>query len=199
MDNMRRCVLTFLDLIGMRDLIANDRHQASAAMERLDGVCYGRCLDQLKHHDHLYAWNDSVLLLSYLEPLPQPRALGDVLREVSDIKEAIDAACGMPSYAIVMKGMTFQPNALELRADAHYGSAHLPAYHYIRASSMALANTEVVQKEFPDRKYGWYVEKRVVTELPEPMRNKLTLKGKIVAFPELEEREIYTADGYLHR
>lgn len=197
MDQMRSCVVTLLDLVNMKKLLADDgkRPLAIQAMEALDRICNRRSQD-LRNIDHIYCWNDSVLLLSYLDQFP--RDMSALVQEISEIKCAIDGECKMKSFVAMVKGMTFVPNDLQIRAPMQRGSEPNPVYHYMLASSMAFANCYTIIKLFRNDHHDWYIDERVQQVLNSVLQGRLTERNKFSALPEMTTRRVFTADGYLH-
>lgn len=198
MDQMRKCIVSLLDLVGMKELLADEakRSQAIRAMEGLDRMCSG--LSQYAENiDHIYCWNDSALFLSYLEPTP--RDMNALLPELSRIKAAIDNECQTKSFVVMVKGMSFMPNALAFRAPMHRGGNSQPVYHYMLASSMAFANCETIVKMFRTAHHDWYVDERIQESLNQHIKAVLAEGGEFKAFPRMSTRKVFTADGYFHQ
>lgn len=200
MDRMRNCVVSLLDLVDMNKFLAADgpaRQPGIDAMEALDRICNGRS-QFLQQIDHIYCWNDSALFLSYLD-MPMQRSMNGIVDEVSQIKKAIDSEYPKGSFVVMVKGKSFLPNGLEFRGPVHQGGAGAPIYQYIRASSMALANCDVIVKMFSKDHHAWYIDQRIRDDMVGAPQQKLTERGKFNAFPGMDTRKIYTAEGYFHQ
>lgn len=199
MDQMRRCVVSLLDLVGMKNLLARagKKPHAMSAMEALDRMCNGHAT-YVQHIDHIYCWNDSALFLSYLDT-PAPRDMNALVQEVSHLKEAIDSECQMGSFVVMVKGKSFVPNNINIRAQVHQGAEPDPVYHYVKASSMAFANCETIVRLYRNDHHPWYIDQRIRNALGAPLQALLTEGLEFEAFPDMDKRTVYTADGYLHQ
>lgn len=198
MEQMRNCVVSYLDLVGMKDLLADPtrRQRAIDAMEALDRMCHGHST-YVQQIDHIYCWNDSTLFLSYLD-MPIQRNMNDLVAEVSRLKQAIDTECGAGSFVVMVKGKSFVPNGMQFRAPMHHGAEPDPVYHYIRASSMAFANCETILSQFKRDHHDWYIDQRVRDGMSGSVQAMLMERGEFHAFPRMTTRKVFTADGYLH-
>jgi hypothetical protein len=197
MENMRRCVVILLDLVGMKGLLADDnkRRQAIDAMEALDRVCNDFSRNR-QHIDHVYCWNDSVLLLAYLQSYDAD--LSALAIEVSRFKESVDTQCHRNSFIAMVKGKSFMPNDLQFRVPVPREGSQDPVYHYLLASSMAFANCEKLVKKFRKDHHDWYVDQRIRDQLSQELQGRLIERGRFKAFPRMKVRKVYTAEGYLH-
>lgn len=170
--------------MGLKILASNPKGKASSRMRRLhkDVSVAMRC--GMKHHDHAYLWNDSVLLLAFLNRVNTPEA---VLRDVDGLKRKLEHLG--KSYAISVKG----------RAFPYPGSSQPVGNHarttVIRASSYAMANCfrieELIGKKL---RKPWYVDGRLARKIHTRQRCS---KKRVKLLPGPKSRWVYVYDGYL--
>jgi hypothetical protein len=99
--------VTLIDLIGTKDLAARGDRKASYAMRGMHMLVVKQMAMALPAHSRAYIWNDSVVLLAYLDDGPDV-----ILREVDMLKRQIDAfvktcGCKRGSFAIAVQGRVF--------------------------------------------------------------------------------------------
>ena len=67
MSNWRTCIVTFIDVIGIKRLADDGTSRATDLMRKLHELTANRMNHSMDSHSHAYSWNDSVLLLGYLD------------------------------------------------------------------------------------------------------------------------------------
>ena len=92
MANWQDCIVSLIDLIGIKDIILNQNGKGSALMRQLHKIVAVEMNLGLQHHAHAYVWNDSVLLLAYLDGSNLPEI---ILREVDELKRKL----GIPVFS----------------------------------------------------------------------------------------------------
>lgn len=134
-----------------------------------------------------YAWNDSVLLLAYVDR--GEWQYEPALRDAAELKPEIDAVGGRyrvgKSYAVAVKGQVFPaPEKVEESSDGRFV--------FIEASGYAMANSLILAECFKENPLSWYIDQRIsnaVRELGRPIYKK-----KIRLLPKRQERTIYAYD-----
>ena len=171
-----------MDLIGTRKLALDGNRAASKKMRAFHKLVRREMTAGLRSLDHAYLWNDSVLLLAYVNH--RPHTYENALHSVDDLKRKVDliARC----YAIAVKGQVFPINIPP--ADARVT--------VIEASSYAMANCFRIEKQAKTKKRrnDWYVDVRIAGNV----RRARTAKWIAVSMlPSGKCRRVYTHDGYL--
>ena len=133
-----------------------------------------------------YAWNDSVLLLAYVDI--DGSDYERVLRDADQLKRKIDAVEN--SFAAAVKGQAFPPPT---NANATRDSRFV----FIEPSSYAFANCLRIPKHFKQhsRLHDWYIDGRIVEHidtLPDRVDDAM-----VNLLPAGKERLVYAYDGYL--
>jgi len=145
----------------------------------------------LPRHSHAYLWNDSVLLLAFLnDDLGEKEA---IVREAHDLKAQLDADLGLPSYGIVVQGEMFPEDPI---ASAVFNGQIAAGQRttIIKASSYAMANCFIIEEHLGGHKQSWYIDSRVAKDLATAKRAK---KAKVTLLPLNKEREIWMYSGPL--
>ena len=178
----RECVVVLMDLIGVKKrAIEGDTH-GSALMRSFHRVVRGEMRKGLEALSHAYVWNDSVLLLAYVDSHPQ--LYEDAIRAADTLKRKVDAIA--PSYAIAVKGRAFptMPEAPNQRVTV------------IRASSYAMVNCFEIEAEAKKRKLrkAWYLDARIVRRVGHIESNEWIT---VPLLPRGMRRRVYLRDGYL--
>ena len=155
MSDWRHCIVSYIDLIDMKRELYVQKHGGISMMKQLHQIVYREINSSMSHHEYAYSWNDSVIVLAYLNGQPGP--FEPIMREVNELKKRINDFCRC--YAISVKGMAI-PEPIQFHSQEIPGSIVDNSRHvYIKASSMALANCFAIEAEF-GRKYkkSWYVD-----------------------------------------
>lgn len=105
MSDWQDCIVTLLDLIDIKELIKKGDSLASSKMRAFHIFVQKETQNRLPLHQNIYAWNDSILFLSFTgdsHSLYEP-----IMKELDAFKALIDRQ--WESYAISVKGKTFPP------------------------------------------------------------------------------------------
>ncbi len=137
--------------------------------------------------DRAYTWNDSVLLLAYVDQ--GEWQYEHALRDAAAFKPAIDAVgerYGVrESYAVAVKGQV-------IPAPEKAGETPDGRFVFIEASGYAMANSLILADCFKENPHSWYIDQRIihaVRNLGEPVYEK-----KVELLPRHEKRTIYAYD-----
>ena len=188
MSTWRPCIVTFLDVIGIKKLANAGSVEATSKMRELHALAEMHINHVMLKHAHAYSWNDSVLLLGYPDG---GSSAADLLKEASAFKTALDKKIGK-CYAISVKGQSFPetiPQAM------YFDGAQIiqPRSINIKASSYALTNCFEIEEHLGKKhKASWYLDSR----LKDAVQKKPRVVEKISLLPK-SEREILMFDGDL--
>src|SRR5580704_2372254 len=125
MKSWRDCIVIYFDLVGTKKLAAAPP-SGSVAMRSLHALVSKAVSNGFKAIDHVYLWNDSVLLFAYVDN----KSYGRVMRAADDLKRVVDGH--IPCYAIAAKGQAFPALDLSLASSERIT--------VLQASSFAMAN-----------------------------------------------------------
>lgn len=193
MSEWKNSIVTYVDLIGIKAAAVEPDSRATDVMRRMHSLVAGRMSHGMPNHDHCYIWNDSVLLLSYLDSAYRNADETGILKEVDSLKKEIDALC--ESYAIAVKGQIF-PDETHLLAQAFHGQiADQPRVVKLKASSYAMGNCFLIGARLGKKlKQPWYVDSRIAKRL---VTNQKFSKHIVKMLPKNKGREVYVYEGYL--
>lgn len=198
MADWRNCIVSYIDLIGIKEMFASEKQEAVAAIQQLHSIIYGAAQVGLTRHAHAYSWNDSALLLAYCD---QGEGVFEaILREVDDLKKRIDREIPYGSYAIAVKGMAIPEPAPYMGHAFDTASPTQTRHVYIKASSMAFANCFKIEEKlgpkYKDQNILWYVDERIARHLTKAAP---TAKASLAMLPDNKKRVIFMYDGFLWR
>ena len=176
--NWRDCIIVFFDLRGVKRL-APQSGAGSSVMRDLHALA-AKEVPLLARVNHAYVWNDSVLLLGFVD---KTDSIVEVMREADSFKRAVDAI--RTSYAVAVKGRTFP--AIEVPEISSRVTV-------LQASSWAMANCFEIEKKLRRLRAAWYVDERIATKLRGTSRSK---KSNVALLPSGQQRTIHTYRGYL--
>jgi hypothetical protein len=178
----RDCIVTVIDMVGVKKR-ARDGN-ASTAMRRLHALVT-REMGALQSVAHAYVWNDSVLLLSYVNE--GDASFQSAIRDAEKLKRRIDDLAG--SYAIAVKGRAFP-----LTQGGH-SPARTSRVTVIEASSWAMANCFEVEKALATKwRKPWYIDIRIARKI----RTCQSFHADTVKLlPTGRARRVHVFDGYL--
>jgi hypothetical protein len=172
-----------VDLIGIKALAPSRAgSKAMRQLHRLAGTLADSGLDAT---DHVYAWNDSILLLSLVDK-DASDGVERVIRDVRKVREAASTIC--PAYGIAVRGQTF-PSPLP-----HVGASRKVTI--VRASSWALANCFTIAQSLGQLGMAWYMDSRIVKDAPS-LRGNDRGRHKVALFPTRKPRYIHVFDDSL--
>jgi hypothetical protein len=155
-------------------------------MRRLHKVASNELRKGFPSIAYAYVWNDSVLLLSYVEQ-QKDGSFERAMRDADKLKRKIDTVG--KSYAIAIKGRAF-PVVSNM-----FGFKYGPRVEVLRTSSWAMANCFEVQRKLRDLKAEWYVDERISQKVQ--IGRHHCGKRSISMFPSGEERSVFAFGGYL--
>jgi hypothetical protein len=171
-----------MDLIGVKKRALDGDASASGLMRSFHRLVHRQMTAGLRSLDHAYVWNDSVILLAYLNEGSQ--RYQRVLRAADDLKRSVDIIAR--SYAIAVKGRAFRTKAFPENSRVTV----------IRASSYAMSNCFEIEAQAKAHKLSnaWYVDVRIAREVP---RAKATDWISVRMLPGGKRRRVYVHKGYL--
>jgi hypothetical protein len=174
----RDCIVTLIDLIGIKKLSASGA--GSDLMQRLH-LLVAQESSKLNSVDHIYVWNDSVLLLSYVNH--RAASFQTAMRDADRLKRRIDTLG--KSYAIAVKGQTF-PQRHETSTDG---------LTVIGALSWALANCFEIERTLSSRlRKPWYLDSWIKEKIQTRVHCH---KEPVLLLPLNRGRAVYVFDSYL--
>ena len=176
------CIVTLIDLVGIRKLTRYG--DASKVMRKFHKLVTQE-KSALRSVAHAYAWNDSVLLLSYVDG--HNASFEAAIRDADRLKRRVDQLT--KSYAIAVKGKTFPP--VQVGDEA----VKVSGVTVIRASSWAMANCFEIEKSISSKLQNpWYIDGRI----KERIRTCGKFQKEMVRLlPSKRPRSVYVFDGYL--
>ena len=185
-DIYKECIVSYIDLIDLKKTINNPNH-AVEIMGQVHQTVYSQISNDMPLHSYAYSWNDSVLLLAYINN--RSSDFNGIIKEVVDLKRKIDQV--RSCYTICMKGLVF-PSPFQY-AGAVYDSPQpeQPRHVFIKASSIAFANCIEIEKCLGKFRKAWYIDESIAKELNS---SNPCLHKKIKLLPNNEEKIIYMFD-----
>jgi hypothetical protein len=174
------CIVTLIDLVGIK--AKTQQGIASSLMLEFHNIVTKE-RSNLNVTAHAYVWNDSVLLLSYVNE--NSSSFEGAMKDADKLKRRVDTI--EPSYAIAVKGQTFPPVSAATRAKS-------PSVTVIRASSWAMANVFEIEKKLGKLQKPWYVDSWIKNKIHTSQQFQ---KESMTMFPSKQKRTIYVFDGYL--
>jgi len=178
----RDCIVTYIDMAGVKDRIKPGA--ASRLMRRLHGVVFKELRIGFPTIEYAYVWNDSVLLLSYVQQTDQ--SFEAALRDTELLKRKIDTVGR--SFAIAVKGRAFA------RSRSERTLGHAPRVTILRTSSWAMANCFEVQEKLKHHRATWYVDGRISKRIRTTRKCK---RFRVSMLPSRKRRYVCTFNGYL--
>lgn len=158
MSDFRNCVVSYIDMDGMKDLLDKDTRGAVTKFRELHRTIE-RVGPTLTSHEEICFWNDSILVVAFVED--NSDAYEQVMQNVFTIKQEVDKV--NPSYAICVKGQAFPPPGI----NQSKGNHAIPGLIYLQASSLAFANCFKI--EGLAKKNGWrmqwYIDDRIIDHI----------------------------------
>ena len=176
------CVVAVFDLGGIKELAPDG--DGSQKMRQLHDVVMSATADhRFNCIARAYTWNDSVLLLAYVDD--HQSGYAGALRDFCDLKDRIDEVS--ESYGVVVKGRSFP--SPEEQSTLQHGR-----FVFIEASSYAMANCMDIPRHFANDRHRWYLDERVSRKLCgllAPPASQL----QIPLLPNNERRYVYAYDN----
>ena len=188
MNDWPHCIVSYIDLIGIKRELQAQKNEVISIIKRLHQIVYDEVNGSMAHHEFAYSWNDSVVLLAYLNG--QPKSFEPIMREVNELKQHINNLCRC--YAISVKGMAI-PEPIQFHSQLIPGSVVDNSKHiYIKASSMALANCFNIEEEFGRMyKKSWYVDSRIAKKI---RIHQTPFIRRIRMLPTRQKRQVFMYD-----
>lgn len=202
-EQRRPCVIGYFDVVGIREMLEHGKDDATGAMRRLEENAANYARSEQHWYDGIYVWNDSVLVVIYLQSDTGTRPVDQILRNLDRfrIHLANRSMEGLPPlriYGICVKGEAFVPSLDGILFPVtQYGSVE-SKYVFIRASSLAVKNAfEVEAKLGKKHQREWYIDSRLYGSLPSSVKVKLTESEQIKLYADPDGRSMYMGDGNL--
>ena len=177
----RDCIVTVLDLTGIKARAGTG--EGSSLMRRLQALVQQEA-PALRSVAHAYAWNDSVLLLSYVTK--HNKSFEAAVRDAERLKRKVDAI--RKSYAVAVKGRTFPV------AHAAGGVSAASCVTLIEASSWAMANALEIPVKVGSVRGQWYLDARIAKRIRTTQPCETT---HVLLLPSKKRRAIHVYKGYL--
>lgn len=176
------CIVVLMDLIGVKKRALEGDSVASALMRSFHELVRREMAGCLRALDHAYVWNDSVLLLAYVDDRPQ--AYAKAIQAADDLKRKVDGTA--PSYAIGVKGRAFPSK----------GASDDARVTVIKASSYAMANCFKIEAAAKSKKLhkSWYVDVRIARKVHQAKASEWI---SVPLLPSGKRRRVYVHGGYL--
>src|ERR1035437_4272348 len=178
----RDCIVTLIDMAGVKKRAKGGL--ASKLMREFHRLVM-REIGTLQSVAHAYAWNDSVILLSYVDNLDS--SFESAIRDAEKLKRQIDKDDHEFSYAIAVKGQAFPP------AQGEHTTSKVTV---IDASSWAMANCFMVQEAARKSRWQekpWYIDIRIVKKI---RTNRSYKVHSVTLLPTNRPRQVYAFDDY---
>lgn len=194
MSEWKNSIITYIDLVGIKSAAEEQSSRGTDVMRSMHALVERKMSNGMPNHDHCYTWNDSVLLLSYLDSPYRKADETEILREADSLKKEIDQQC-TSSYAIAVKGQVF-PDEPHLHAPVIQGQiADQPRVVRLKASSYAMGNCFLIEARLGKKlKQPWYIDGRIAKRL---ITSQGFSKHVIKMLPRNKKRAVYVYDGYL--
>lgn len=177
----RDCIVTHIDLPWVKRL-ATKTGAGSRLMRQLHALAVRQLASGFSTVAHAYAWNDSVLLLSYVDA--RAASYDAAMRDAEMFKRRVDRL--RRSYAVSVKGRTFP----ELHS-VDPGSTRVTV---MKASSWAMANCFEIEKRLGKYRASWYVDGRIARKLSGTCRSR---QHSVELLPSGHPRVVHSYPGYL--
>lgn len=185
----RDCVVIYIDLVDVKKRASGSKSKGSSLMRAFHALVASEMKSGLLSLDHAYVWNDSALLLGYVDG--SPRAYEACLRDAETLKRKVEQST--KSYAIAVKGQTF-PQSPEAMAES--GTSKAGRVTILRTSSYAMGNCFEIEKEVKKRglRKSWYIDGRIAKHIKRPGPREVL---ELNLLPKDEPRSVHLFDGYL--
>ena len=187
MSTLTDCIVTFIDMIGVRELLEKGSPKAVSLMMQMHAAI-PKAAKEFSSDTEICFWNDSVLVHTPVDGSEDnsEKSFADAMRPLPILKAAVDNV--RKSYAICVKGKSFRPPA---------NSTHLK---YLSASSLALTNCDQVHKELKEYKMDWYIDSRIMRQVDHSLFKKEDDKKKVHhLYPKRSGRMFYMFRGSFTR
>jgi len=184
MKTLKPCIVTFIDMIGVRALLDAGSSEAVSIMRRMHSVV-PRMANQFSSNTEICFWNDSVLIHTPVDGSVE--SYEEAMRPLSTLKAAVDKI--HKSYAICIKGMSFQ-------APPGSSSSNSARLVFLSASSLAFANCDRVHKHLKNFRMDWYIDRRIIVNIKHSISRNEDDKKKVRGlYPKGSDRTFYMFRG----
>jgi hypothetical protein len=194
-DGFQECIVTFIDLIGIKEL-AKGGQGSALMMEMHQRVKSQIQAGHLASHPYAYLWNDSVLLLAYLND-QESRSVqkNRILKEADNLRKKIDVDLELKSFGISVQGMAFPDNQISASVFTGEQAADRPDVVILKASSWAFANCFEIDKNLRKHRATWYIDSRIseMLQTDEPIDKTASVK----MLPDGKKRPVDMYKTYL--
>ena len=190
MSKWRNSIITYIDLIDIKNIEIEGNIRATDIMRKMHTLVSENMTNGMLNHDHCYIWNDSILLLAYLD---QGTDENSIIKEADQLKRKIDKICS--SYAISVKGQTFPDDLISQTTIINEQASSKHRVIKLKTSSYAMGNCYRIEERLGKRlKKPWYIDSRIGKKLN---TNCKFSKHQVKMLPNDKERDIYIYDAYL--
>jgi len=180
-ERYRDCILSFLDLDDIKKILRRKSSAGIRILRDFHKLVAARA-PKLAAHDEICFWQDSVLLVAYVDATTD--AYTGVMSEVKVLKEAIDTI--LPSHAVCVKGRTFPYKDIQ-------SSQTRPRVIYLSASSLAFSNCFHIENELGrDFRADWYIDTRIIRKVTARKEDHVKL---VELLPRNKRRNIHMYHG----
>ncbi len=188
MSDWNDCIVTYIDLAFMDELIAQGKSIATSLMENLHATVRCEITNQMPSHSCSYVWNDSALLLANIM---DDSTYEQIMREIDTLKKRVDTL--RKCYAISVKGQAM-PEAPTICRFCPRDLGDPPRFVYIRASSYAFANCFKIETALGHLRKEYYIDSRIREKIPSL---KESGRYSVSMLPRNVQRDICVFDEYL--
>ena len=160
MADLRDCIVSYIDMIGIGPLLTKRSREAVYTMRKMHEAV-SHALLQVSAHEEVCLWNDSVLMVGFVTE--SRKSYRTLMEEVRTVKRIIDGI--QRNYAICVKGKAF-PGPKSESQERRRGIDQ-PRLVYLQASSLAFANCFKIEQQAKQAgwKWDWYIDNRIRTKL----------------------------------
>jgi hypothetical protein len=182
MSDYTHCIITLIDMIGIRELLNRGDSAAIAKMRQMHSTIPKSAIGFAKDTEICF-WNDSVLIHSPVELSDD--SFVSAMRPIVALKAAIDSVCH--SYAICVKGKSFPSPNIPPSPDKNFRLV------YLSASSLAFTNCFDVEAAVKKAHYkkNWYIDSRIIRRVEGTLSRPADLKRRFHLYPRGERRAFH--------
>ena len=179
------CIVTLIDMIGIRSLLNQGDSAAVATMRQMHSKI-PKSAGAFSSDTEICFWNDSVLIHSLVEE--SDSSFVSAMRPIAALKFAIDDVC--PSYAICVKGKSFPQQTIPANP------GHVCRLLRLSASSLAFTNCFDVEAKVKKANYkkAWYIDNRIIKRIRGKLSRPADLKRTFSLYPRGARRVFHMFD-----
>jgi len=184
MSSWKHCIISLIDLIGIKKKLFDKKSKGIRLMRQMHQIVHTQINNEMPYHDHAYLWNDSVLLLAYVD---EKKTLYEpVMREVNKLKIEINRLS--KSYVICVKGKAIPPPKISNSTPINGNITNQTKDTYLKASSMALANCFAIDKTLKEHKKTWYIDSWIARHIKTSQKS---VKDYVEMLPTNRKRYVH--------